>query len=116
MSVPPVVEAWSTYRTGSAAQWTPRQLVRAKKGTGISVVIPARDEETTLPTLLDSLRRLTVEVCDIVVVDDGSRDATAAVAGSAGAFVCIISLLPMRRTGGGVSGAERRSLPPDLKS
>src|SRR2546429_8912328 len=33
---------------------------------------------------------------------------------SAGAFVCIISLLPMRRTGGGVSGEERRSLPPGV--
>ena len=28
----PVVEAWTTYRTGDAAQWTPSQLAEAKNG------------------------------------------------------------------------------------
>ena len=37
--------------------------------------------------LLDSLRHLTVDVREILVVDDGSRDATASVARTAGARV-----------------------------
>ena len=43
-------------------------------------MVPARDEESTLPALLESVRRLTVAVREVVVVDDASRDATAAVA------------------------------------
>ena len=65
----------------------------------VSVVIPARDEETTLPALLESLRRLTVGVAEIVVVDDGSRDATASVARSAGATVLPASAPPPGWTG-----------------
>jgi 4,4'-diaponeurosporenoate glycosyltransferase len=53
----------------------------------VSVVVPARDEEATLPALLDSLRGFAVDVVEVVVVDDGSRDATASVARSAGAVV-----------------------------
>lgn len=54
---------------------------------GVSVVVPARDEERSVPTLLRSLRRLTAGVAEVVVVDDGSRDATPAVARAAGADV-----------------------------
>lgn len=46
----------------------------------ISVVVPARDEEDTLPLVLASLRGLSVTVHEVVVVDDGSRDRTAEVA------------------------------------
>lgn len=60
---------------------------RRDEAASISVVIPARDEESTLPSLLESLRQLTSRVSDIVVVDDGSRDATASVARSFGAVV-----------------------------
>ena len=81
-----------------AAATSPRWLLRnlrtvprggapREEAASVSVVIPARDEATTLPTLLGSLRRLSVDVCEIVVVDDGSRDATAAVARTAGATV-----------------------------
>jgi glucosyl-3-phosphoglycerate synthase len=91
MPVPPVVEAWSTYRTGSAAQWTPRQLVRAKKGTGISIVIPARDEEATVGAIVATIREHLMRryplVDELIVVDSRSRDATAAVAATAGATV-----------------------------
>lgn len=57
------------------------------EATSVSVVIPARDEEDTLPTLLASLRQLTVGVREVVVVDDGSQDATVSVARSAGVVV-----------------------------
>ena len=59
----------------------------------------ARDEETTVPTLLESLRRLTVGVSDIVVVDDGSQDATSSVARSAGAGVLTADAPPPGWTG-----------------
>jgi 4,4'-diaponeurosporenoate glycosyltransferase len=71
--------------------WDLRTVPREGRSRGeaasVSVVIPARDEETTVPTLVHSLRQLTVDVREIVVVDDGSRDATASVARTAGATV-----------------------------
>ncbi len=51
----------------------------------VAVVVPARDEEASLPGLLDAVRRGTVACAEVVVVDDGSRDGTAAVARAAGA-------------------------------
>ena len=81
----------------------PRTVPRGRghhaEAARVSVVIPARDEETTLPTLLESLRRLAVGVSDIVVVDDDSRDATAAVARSAGATVLPAPAVPPGWTG-----------------
>lgn len=53
----------------------------------VSVVIPARDAAATLPLLLRALRAQTATVLEVVVVDDGSRDDTAAVAASLGATV-----------------------------
>jgi 4,4'-diaponeurosporenoate glycosyltransferase len=72
---------------------------RHREAASVSVVIPARDEEATVPTLVASLRRLSVDVADIVVVDDGSRDATAAVARSAGAVVLPAGAPPPGWTG-----------------
>jgi glucosyl-3-phosphoglycerate synthase len=87
----PVVEAWTTYRTGNAAQWTTRQLVRAKGATTVSVVIPARNEQDTVgaivTTIRQALRDRTGLVDEIVVVDSRSTDATARVAAEAGARV-----------------------------
>jgi glycosyltransferase involved in cell wall biosynthesis len=53
----------------------------------VSIVIPARDEERTLPVLLASLRDLDPAPREVIVVDDGSSDATAAVAAAHGARV-----------------------------
>src|SRR5947208_49212 len=77
----------------------PRADRRRDEAASVSVVIPARDEEATLPTLLASLRRLVVHVADIVVVDDGSQDATASVARSAGAVVVPAAAPPPGWTG-----------------
>ena len=65
----------------------------------VSVVIPARDEEATLPALLASLQRLGAPAIEVVVVDDGSRDATAAVALAAGATVLPATAPPPGWTG-----------------
>src|SRR4029453_4459453 len=87
----PVVEAWTTYRTGDATQWTPSQLAEAKNGDRISVVIPARDEQETIGAIVASIRRHLVTdvalVNEVVVVDSRSTDATADVAREAGARV-----------------------------
>ena len=56
-------------------------------GRTVSVVVPARDEERTLPALLASLDGL--PVAEVVVVDDDSSDGTAAVAAAAGARVVV---------------------------
>jgi dolichyl-phosphate beta-glucosyltransferase len=57
----------------------------------ISIIIPAYNEEKRLPATLDLVRQdlsgSQWEFSEIVVVDDGSRDATAAVAQRAGARV-----------------------------
>lgn len=57
----------------------------------ISIIIPAFNEEKRLPSTLKTVRafldRSGWEFCEIVVVDDGSRDDTVAVAEAAGARV-----------------------------
>ena len=58
-------------RTGRAA---------SPGGEPFTVVIPAFNAELTLPAALRSVLRDPLEPADVVVVDDGSRDQTAAVA------------------------------------
>ena len=54
----------------------------------VSIVIPARDESATLPTLLGSLRALTYTgPLETIVVDDVSSDSTGALAAAYGARV-----------------------------
>lgn len=64
---------------------------KAAGGHRISVVIPARDEEATVGTVVDVIRRAWVEqvplVDEIVVIDSDSVDDTAARARAAGASV-----------------------------
>jgi glucosyl-3-phosphoglycerate synthase len=87
----PVVEAWTTYRTGHAGRWAPEGLLAAKTRERVSVVIPARNEEATIGSIVSTIRRDLVErvplVDEILVVDSRPTDATAAVAGRAGARV-----------------------------
>lgn len=52
----------------------------------ISVIIPARNEAATLPACLAGLRAV-LPAAEIIVVDDGSEDATAVLARAAGAKV-----------------------------
>lgn len=55
----------------------------------VSVIIPTFNEERRLPLCLDSLRKQDYPFCqlDIVVVDDGSTDATRTIATACGATV-----------------------------
>ena len=76
-----------------------RALPRCAAGTGarldpVSVIIPVRNEEDNLPTLLDSLNRQSPPPDEILVVDDGSTDRTAERARAAGATVLTSAPLP----------------------
>ncbi|GIG28737.1 glycosyltransferase family 2 protein [Cellulomonas marina] len=55
----------------------------------ISVVVPALDEEALLPACLASLAAQDRPADEVLVVDNGSRDATAALARAAGATVLV---------------------------
>jgi glucosyl-3-phosphoglycerate synthase len=87
----PIVEAWSTCRTSGVQDWPPRRLLQAKGDTTVSVVIPARNEEATVGTIVTAIRSAFVQpvplVDEVIVVDSRSGDGTAAVARAAGAFV-----------------------------
>ena len=73
----------------------------------VAVLVAARDEGTRIGATVDELRRL-FEGAEVVVADDGSRDATAAAAEAAGARVV---RLPRRGKGQALTLAER-TLPP----
>jgi 4,4'-diaponeurosporenoate glycosyltransferase len=60
----------------------------------ISVIIPARNEERSLPFLLSSLNNQTLKPDEIIVVDDNSEDTTAEVAEKGGAKVIHAKALP----------------------
>jgi glucosyl-3-phosphoglycerate synthase len=85
------VDTWLARRSSKAADWTAAELVEAKRGTRVSVVIPARDEEATVGDIIRTIRRDLVEahqlVDEILVVDSRSQDGTARVAMEAGASV-----------------------------
>jgi 4,4'-diaponeurosporenoate glycosyltransferase len=76
---------------GSALLDDPRPLPRARRRLAsvpsVSVVIPARDEATRLPVLLRSLAALDPQPHEVIVVDDGSIDDTAAIAAASGVTV-----------------------------
>lgn len=65
----------------------------------VSIIIPARNEEHNLPHLLDSIRTSRNVSAEVIVIDDASTDATAAVAAMAGATVLTARPLPRGWTG-----------------
>ncbi|MFC0004386.1 glucosyl-3-phosphoglycerate synthase [Micromonospora siamensis] len=85
------MEAWATYRTTTASEWTPRRLMQAKGDTRVSVVLPARNEEATVGAIVSTIREHLVDrvplVDELIVVDSRSTDRTAQVARAAGAEV-----------------------------
>src|SRR5436853_6907228 len=77
-------------RSFCAADFDVDALCKAKADAGvtISVCIPARDEELTVGSVVGAIVRDLVDrhalVDEVVVVDDGSADRTAALAANAG--------------------------------
>ena len=94
-----------------------RHLAAAKDCLGLSasLCIPARDEEATIGPIVDSARRHLVEAVplldEILVLDDGSTDGTAAAAREAGARVVAgAGVLPEAGPGSGKGDAIWKSL------
>ncbi|SDC37818.1 glucosyl-3-phosphoglycerate synthase [Geodermatophilus telluris] len=89
----PDVRRWLRRRTFSAATWGAAELAEARRAQGatVSVVLPALDEEPTVGAIVTAVREELVRrvalVDEVVVVDSGSADRTAAVAAAAGARV-----------------------------
>ncbi|WP_040837658.1 glucosyl-3-phosphoglycerate synthase [Nocardia brevicatena] len=79
---------WSTTNTWDTPDWTVVDLVAAKAGRTVSVVLPALNEEDTVAEVVASIRPLLGGLVDeLVVLDSGSTDATAERARAAGAQV-----------------------------
>ncbi|GAB3141993.1 glucosyl-3-phosphoglycerate synthase [Amycolatopsis stemonae] len=89
LQVSPEVGTWLARRSSKAGDRTIEELVAAKRGTTVSVVIPARDEEATVGAIVTAIREELhgLLVDEILVVDSHSTDATAEVATAAGARV-----------------------------
>jgi glucosyl-3-phosphoglycerate synthase len=87
------VAAWYSRRTSRWQDWTPDWLLTAKQRLGltISVVIPARNEQRTVGTVVAAISRSLVAqvplVDELVVMDSDSADDTAMIAAQAGAVV-----------------------------
>ncbi|MEW9547490.1 glucosyl-3-phosphoglycerate synthase [Nonomuraea sp. NPDC050783] len=85
------VKEWYGPHSSTAAEWPVDALMLAKGNTTVSVVLPARNEESTVGDIVTVIRRELVEqvplVDEILVVDSNSTDATAERARRAGARV-----------------------------
>ncbi|MFI0983319.1 glucosyl-3-phosphoglycerate synthase [Streptomyces sp. NPDC021093] len=88
------VERWLSTRSWAAADRPLERLLAAKaaRNQSVSVVLPALNEEATVGAIVATIRRDLMGpevplVDELVVIDSGSRDATARVAAEAGARV-----------------------------
>jgi glucosyl-3-phosphoglycerate synthase len=88
---------------------------KRRLGQRVSVCLPARDEEGTIGTIVDDLRRTLVDgaplVDELLVLDDHSTDRTAEVADAAGARVVPVDdVLPEEGPGSGKGEALWKSV------
>lgn len=106
-------------RLHSAADFSLGALLARKGDTTVSVCLPARDEAATVGPIVDSIvshfgRRADGSeslVDEVIVMDDRSTDATAAVAAAAGATVIpVADVLPEAGAGSGKGNALWKSV------
>lgn len=90
-----VIEQWFARRTWQEPPWSVPELVAAKRGRRVSVVLPALDEEETVGAIVAAIVPLTKGpaplVDELVVMDSGSTDSTIEIAAAAGARVVLRS-------------------------
>ena len=79
---------------------------RVRDGLAVSAIIPARDEAGAIGACLDALRASRDVALEIIVVDDGSRDATAAIVRAHAAGDARVRLLPAPALPPGWSGKQ----------
>ena len=65
-----------------------------KASAAISIIIPARNEETNIARLLESIQQQSLPPLETIVVNDGSTDNTASIASQLGARVIDVEALP----------------------
>ncbi|MCW4355114.1 glucosyl-3-phosphoglycerate synthase [Hoyosella sp. YIM 151337] len=88
MTITPLRQDWMQTNSWTEPEWRVAELVAAKRGRTVSVVLPALNEEESVAGVLDTIRPLTDGLVDeLIVLDSGSTDSTAAVARAAGATV-----------------------------
>jgi glucosyl-3-phosphoglycerate synthase len=81
-------DAWLSDHSWSRPTWTVAELVAAKRGRTISVVLPALNEEETVASVIDTITPLLGGLVDeVIVLDSGSTDDTEIRAIAAGAKV-----------------------------
>ncbi len=85
----PEIERWFDRRTWQRPTWTVDELVAAKRGRRVSVVLPALNEQATVGEIVAAVVPLTRRglVDELVVIDSDSTDRTVEVAAAAGARV-----------------------------
>lgn len=66
-------------------------MIDAPANPNVSVVIPAYNAAATLGAAIESVLEQTAEPCEVIVVDDGSRDQTRAVAEAFGDKVRVVT-------------------------
>ncbi|MHB1535411.1 MAG: glucosyl-3-phosphoglycerate synthase [Acidimicrobiales bacterium] len=78
-------------RSFAADEFPVERMIEAKRGRRVSVCLPARDEADTVAGVVGAIWSELMEgsplVDELIVIDDSSVDATAALAGAAGARV-----------------------------
>lgn len=91
----PATDEWFARRTWQEPDWSVADLVAAKAGRRVSVVLPALDEEATVGAIVAAIGPLTLPsaggaeplVDELLVIDSGSTDRTVELATAAGARV-----------------------------
>lgn len=112
----PAARTWFTRRTTATGDWSRARVQADKRDQRVTVIIPARDEESTIGAIVTAIRAdLMIGsnplVDDLLVVDSDSSDATARVAREAGArVVATTEVLPDIPTVAGKGEAMWRGL------
>jgi glucosyl-3-phosphoglycerate synthase len=91
MAPAPAVERWTQTRSFHHSRYSPAQIAaaRSEQQLGVSVCLPARECAETIGEIVAALAQLRAQgaIDEIVVVDAGSADGTAAIAEREGAQV-----------------------------